>query len=230
MRRFWKTVTVESMDGCYAVLLDGRPFRLPAGRRLLVPTYALADAIADEWRGIPEKTAFDTGLLPLTRIAGTMIERVGVDREGTIATLLTFAGADLLCYRSGDDSLGRSQAEHFGPLLEMFTERYGVTVPVTSGIMPIAIQPELVTALRRALEALSDAGLAAACVEAPALGSLLLALGLVEGWITEKQALDCAFLEERAQMRRWGEDTELLDQLAVKARDVTEAQLFVKLA
>ena len=39
---------VEAADG-FAVTLDGKPIRTPAGRSLVAPTREISDAIAAEW-------------------------------------------------------------------------------------------------------------------------------------------------------------------------------------
>jgi len=51
VKRFWKDVEVSSADEGFGVMLDGRPVKTPARRTLAVPGQALAEAIADEWRG-----------------------------------------------------------------------------------------------------------------------------------------------------------------------------------
>src|SRR5690606_10818080 len=48
-KRFWKTVTVVPEGGSFAVRLDARPVKTPAKRPLLLPTRAMADAVAAEW-------------------------------------------------------------------------------------------------------------------------------------------------------------------------------------
>ena len=48
-KRFYKDVSVS--DGAfYQVLLDNRVIKTPAKRALMLPTLALADAVAGEWR------------------------------------------------------------------------------------------------------------------------------------------------------------------------------------
>ena len=48
-KRFYKAATAAPLEGGYAVLLDGRAPRTPAGARLILPTLALAELIAAEW-------------------------------------------------------------------------------------------------------------------------------------------------------------------------------------
>ncbi|WP_367159467.1 ATP12 family protein [Kozakia baliensis] len=231
VKRFWREVGVEQVEsGGFTVALDQRPIRLPGGNRLVVPSRVLAEAIADEWRAIPPGESFNAQALSLTRIAGTMIERVALHRTQVIDTLLGYGAADLLCYRSDERSIAQEQTALFDPILEVFFLRYGVKPQVTDGILPIPLDPRLEHELRADLEHFPDAALAALGVIVPVLSSLFLGMSLVNGSIDEKQALEAAFIDERAQMRRWGEDVELLDQLAVKARDVNDACRFLFLA
>ena len=51
-KRFYKDVAIKDEDGGGAsLLLDGKPVRTPGKAPLLLPTRALAEAIAEEWRG-----------------------------------------------------------------------------------------------------------------------------------------------------------------------------------
>ena len=50
MKRFYKDVSVEPADGGFRVTLDDRPIRTQGGAAQVVPTRALAEAMAEEWR------------------------------------------------------------------------------------------------------------------------------------------------------------------------------------
>ncbi len=45
-RRFWKDVLVEGAEGGHRVRLDARPLMTPAKRPLILPTLAVAEAVA----------------------------------------------------------------------------------------------------------------------------------------------------------------------------------------
>jgi chaperone required for assembly of F1-ATPase len=64
MKRFWKEVAVVREDGGWAIQLDGRPVRTPARAALVVPTEALAEAIAGEWRSVEQE--IDPPAMPVT--------------------------------------------------------------------------------------------------------------------------------------------------------------------
>ena len=93
MKRFYKTVGVEAGQGGYAVLLDGKTVLTPARGRLVVPTRALADAIA---------IAFAAPLF-MTALSGPLLkEQVGWRRWS--AVLIGFVGV-VIAVRPGQDGI-----------------------------------------------------------------------------------------------------------------------------
>ena len=112
MKRFYKDTGVEEGEDGFRVLLDGKPVRTPAKAILVVPTQALAEALAVEWAAVPEKVEINAAHLPLTRLAATGIDRVVARRADVIADTAKYAGSDLLCYRAtAPDSLVKLQQE-----------------------------------------------------------------------------------------------------------------------
>ena len=61
MKRFWKEVSVEPEGEGWTIRLDGRPIKTPARAALEVPSDALAEAIAEEWRAVGGKIDPDRG-------------------------------------------------------------------------------------------------------------------------------------------------------------------------
>ena len=60
MKRFWKAAAVSEESDGWGVALDGKPLRTPAKKPLVVPTRALAEAIAGE-RAFRAVTGVDFG-------------------------------------------------------------------------------------------------------------------------------------------------------------------------
>ena len=56
MKRFYEIATVAAADGGYQIMLDGRQLKSPAKRALTLPSAALAEAVASEWRAQGEKS------------------------------------------------------------------------------------------------------------------------------------------------------------------------------
>src|SRR5690348_6951942 len=119
MKRFYKETGVDAGDGGFRVLLDGKPMRTPSKAVLAVPTKALAEAIAAEWRAVPEDAEPRPAHLPLTRLAATGIDRVTKQRAQVIEDAAKYGGSDLLCYRATTpESLVKRQHEAWQPLLD----------------------------------------------------------------------------------------------------------------
>ena len=154
MKRFWQTATVAPDPAGHAILLDGKPMRLPGGAVLRVGPAALAAAIAAEWQEAGgakggEMSFADT---PLTRIAGTAQERIAPDPEPSIAALARYGETDLLCHRAETpESLVRRQHEGWQPWLDWAAARFGARLAVTEGVVPVAQPPEALAALAAAL-------------------------------------------------------------------------------
>ncbi|MBR0678834.1 chaperone, ATP12, partial [Roseomonas alkaliterrae] len=151
MKRFWDhAVAVTRPEGGHAVLLDGRPLRLPGGARLATRSAPLAEAIAAEWQAAGERKGGEMTMeqVPLTRLLGTAQERVAADPAPVIEGLARYAETDLLCYRGDDPRLAALQAREWQPLLDWAAAAHGAPLTVTAGLMPVAQPPASLAALR----------------------------------------------------------------------------------
>ncbi|MQR98573.1 ATP12 family protein [Gluconobacter aidae] len=221
-KRFWKAVSVVSEDGLFQPRLDGRPIRLPQGHVLAVRSSALAEAIAGEWGQIAEGAAFTPDALPLTRMAGTMIERIAPDPQAAREMLLGFGVDDGLCYCA--DGAGPVAAQVFAWL-----SGYGIHPNVTDGLMPVAQPEDYTEALGRLLAGRDDLELAALGVLAQATGSLLLALAVVRRAVSLVDAVLWANNDENEQLATWGQDDELIRSMENREKDMLDADLFLTL-
>jgi chaperone required for assembly of F1-ATPase len=213
MKRFYKTVSTETLDGGRAIRLDGRAVKTPARAELVLPTPALARAVAAEWEAQAER--IDPRSMPLTGLANAAIDRVAPDPAAFAASLAAYAGTDLLCYRADSPAeLVGSQAEAWDPLLDWAEQRYDVHFEIVEGIMHRAQPPETVARLSAALHGFGPFQLAALQPLVTISGSLLIALALAEGEIDVESAFEAAHVDELWQVRQWGED-----ELARQARE-----------
>jgi chaperone required for assembly of F1-ATPase len=207
MKRFYKDTAVDAGDGGFRVLLDGKPMRTPAKAVLVAPTRALADAIAAEWREVPEKAELNVSHLRLTRLAATGLDRVATQRERVIDDTAKYAGSDLLCYRATQPaSLVKRQHDTWQPLLDWAAERYQAPLVVVEGTTFVAQPPDAVARLREAVAAHGDLALAALYNLTHISGSLVIALAVAEGHLPADRAFAAAQLDELYQIERWGED------------------------
>jgi chaperone required for assembly of F1-ATPase len=214
VKRFWTDVTVA--DG--AIALDGRPLRTPRRQPLALPTPALAEAVAAEWRAVEETV--DPRRLPLTGLANAAIDIVTPDPAGFAAGLARYGESDLLAYRADSPvELVARQAAAWDPLLDWLRGRYDVHVEVTAGVMHRAQPAATVARLGEAVAAHDPFVLAGLSPIVTIGGSLVAALALVDGAGGPDALWDAVTLDEQWQEERWG-----VDALATQARDARRAE------
>lgn len=228
MKRFWSDVAVTEADGGFGIALDGRPLKTPARATLLVPSRALADAIAEEWRDCGEE--IDPRAMPLSGLANAAIDRVAPDPGSFSSSLARYAQADLFCYRAEyPPSLAARQAESWDPLLAWARRRFDVDFTLGTGILHFDQPPATVQRLTHALSALDPFRLAVLSPLVTIGGSLVAALGVIEGAVGIGTAIDAVSLDEQWQLEQWGADDEALAVLEARAADLCAAARFVDL-
>ncbi|CAH2603988.1 conserved protein of unknown function [Rhodovastum atsumiense] len=233
MKRFWDRAGVEAEDGQFRVVLDGRPVRLPGGASLLVPSRALAEALAAEWQLAGGARGGEMGWtdVPLTRLAGTAQERIAPDPEPVVLEIARYGETDLLCYRADrPESLVRRQQENWQPWLDWTERTYGARLRVTAGVVHVAQEPQALAALAQAVAAHDPWGLAALGIAVPALGSLVLGLALAAFRLDAATAHDLAGLDETFQEELWGRDNEAAQRRRQVGEEVALAGRFLELS
>lgn len=228
MKRFWKEVTVKPQGDGWGIELDGRQVRTPARALLAAPSEALAEAIAEEWRGVGE--SIDPRAMPLTGLANAAIDRVAVDRQAFANGLARYAEADLACYRAeGPSALISRQEQEWDKLLAWGRRRFDVDFATTSGLMHIAQPAATVERLSHAVAALDLWRLAGLSPLVTIGGSLLAALAVLENAITPQEAWEAVSTDERWQIDQWGADAEAQAALENRGRDFLAAARFLAL-
>ncbi len=223
-KRFWKAVTVEDRT----IRLDSRPLKTPARAELVLPTDALAHAIAEEWSTVEE--AIDPREMPLTGLANAAIDRIAPDPAAFAVDLGRYAESDLLCYRADHPAeLTARQGEAWDPPLDWARERYAIDFCVTAGIVHVAQPAETVRRLAAQVAARDAFHLAGLSPLVTLSGSLVLALALAEGAMTEADAWEAAELDQIWQAEHWGEDVLATIAREDKRRDFRAASRFLAL-
>jgi chaperone required for assembly of F1-ATPase len=227
-RRFYKSVSVRPEGEGFAVFLDERQLKTPAKRPLVLPTAALAEAIAEEWAG--QGDAIKPLTMPLTRLTYTALDRLAEDPSKAIDEAAAYGGTDLVCYRASHPApLVRRQAEGWQPLLEWLSRRYDVALAVTSGIMAIRQSDEALVRLKAVVAARDPLRLAALHALTTASGSLVIALAVAEGEIDAGQAFDLSHIDETVQAEQWGEDAEAAAAREAVRQDILASGRFLAL-
>jgi chaperone required for assembly of F1-ATPase len=228
VKRFWKQADAVERDGGWGVELDGKPLRTPARDLLTVPTKALAEAIASEWNEVGDK--IDPGTLPLTGLANAAVDRVAPDKEAFAKGIARYAEADLACYRAeGPSALVDRQTESWDALIGWGRRRFDVDFRTTRGIVHVDQPAATVDRLSHAVAALDPFRLAGLSPLVTISGSLLAALGVLEGTLMPDQAWDAVTVDDRWQLEQWGSDAEAEAAIDNRRRNFMAAARFLEL-
>jgi len=228
MKRFWKEVVVRPEEGGMAIHLDGRPVRTPARAALVVPSEALAQAIAEEWRSV--EGDIDPRAMPLTGLANAAIDRVAPERQAFAGGLARYAEADLACYRSEwPPDLVERQESAWDSLLAWAPRRYDVDFSTTSSLMHVPQPQATVERLAHEVGTLDAFRLAGLSPLVTIGCSLIAGLAVLEKALTADQAWTAVSVDERWQVEQWGADTEAVAALENRERDFMAAARFLEL-
>ncbi|MFC4167339.1 ATP12 family chaperone protein [Teichococcus aestuarii] len=232
MKRFWDQAAAAPAEDGFAVLLDGRPLRLPGSGPLRLPLPRLAEAVAAEWQAAGGAKGGEMSMedVPLTRVVATALDRMAADPAPSVDAIAAYGRTDLLCYHGTDARLAARQAQAWQPLLDWVALTFDAPLRVTTGVMPVPQPPEAERALHAAVAALPVLKLAALGVAVPALGSLVLGLALAHGRLDAAEACRLAFLDETFQQELWGQDREALERQQGIVKDVALAERLLDLA
>ena len=227
-KRFYKTVAVTDEAAGTSLQLDGKPVRTPGKAPLALPTRALAEAVAQEWRAQGDRV--DPATMPLTRLANSAIDGV-TGREGAVIDdIMAHAGSDLICYRAqGPRGLSEAQATHWDPVLAWAREALGAPLFLSQGIVHVAQPDGSLGRIRDKLEDRDPFSLAALHVMTALTGSALLALAVALGRLSPEQAWKAAHVDEDFQISQWGEDEEAKTRRDNRWRDFAAAAKFEQL-
>ncbi|MDP9127507.1 MAG: ATPase [Pseudomonadota bacterium] len=191
--------------GCdYAVHKSGAPLQTPGRATFVLPTSALAEAIAQEWAAPTDKVRIS---MPMTQLAATAIDITRKDRAGTLVQVQGYVASELLCYHAENPpQLVADQLKHWQPALDWLGRAFGIVLRTGPGVMPIEQGPEVFSAMRTVLHRLDDFRLTGLKFATEVSGSLVLALALAEGFYTPQQVFEAAEIDSSFQAQIWGQD------------------------
>ena len=228
-KRFWKSATVVAVDGGHTVHLDGRPVKTPSKAGLIVPTAAMAAAMAAEWDAQVELV--DPRTMPVTRCANSAIDKVRVQHADVAAMLAEYGDSDLLCYRAADpEGLVQRQAEGWDPVLEWAEKELGVRLRVAQGVMHVKQDPAALKRLREELDAFDEFALTAVHDLISLSGSLVLALAVTRNALLPEDAWTLSRIDEHWQIEQWGADEDANADEMIKRAAFLDAMRFYQLS
>jgi chaperone required for assembly of F1-ATPase len=228
MKRLYNAAEVVACGDGFSIVLDGRAVETPGRRDFIVPSAALARAVAGEWNAQSERVQPQT--MPLTSLASTAIDRIAEQREEIVLRVADYAGTDLVCYRAAHPpTLAARQQAAWQPLVDWAVLRYDAPLTVTTGVIPARQTPTTLRAFAAAVAALDDFALAALSAATAACGSLVIALALSEGRLDAEAAFAASQLDESFQIEAWGEDAEQAARRRALATEIDAAAHFLAL-
>ena len=229
MKRFYSEVTIAPHDSGWQVLLDGRALRTAGGAPQVLPTQALAELLAAEWRAQGEQ--IDPRSFPFRDMADYAIDVVQGDRAATIAKVLTYGETDTLCYWAEPDApLYQRQQDLWEPLVTGCETRLGVRFHRISGVLHQPQPPATLAALRGELERMDQFALAGLVNLASLATSLITALAALEPGADPAALFTAANAEEDWQAELWGWEWTAEELRATRAEAFRLSLEFVRAA
>ncbi len=231
IRRFYKAVTLGEVPGGFQVMLDARGVKTVGGAPQVLPSAALGEALAAEWRRQGER--IDPASLPMRDMADYAIDIVAADPEACAEGLLSYAETDTLCYRADpDEPLHARQQQVWEPLLTAFETANGVTFTRVSGVLHRPQPAGTLATLKARLTTLDPFALAGVEAMTKLAASLVTALAALDA-AQEDEALAlwrAVCLEEEWQADLWGRDWEAEERRERREADFLRACAFARLA
>jgi chaperone required for assembly of F1-ATPase len=206
-RRFWTDAEAGPCDGGFTVRLDGRPLRTPAKAAMVLPTSALAEAVAGEWRAQDREVRPLT--MPCTRAANVAIDRVAPQFAEVAAGIAAYGGSDLLCYRAEvPQALAARQAAAWDPLLAWAAGTLAAPLAVHAGVVPRPQPADSLARLAAGVTALDPFRLTALADLVALSGSLVIGLAVLRRHVAPEAAWQASRIDEDWQVEHWGDDAE----------------------
>lgn len=206
-KRFYKTSHVERTDKGFIVKLDSYTLRTPGKKPLILPSEFLAQSVSAEWDAQGDMIKPET--MPATRLLNVACERTPDNRDGLVAEVRKYAATDLLCYRETNLLiLTERQTEHWDPVLDWVRDAHSVDLAVTQGVIAVTQSDASLDKAADYAALLDDIALTLLTHFTSVFGSAVLAMALLDGFLTADKALELSRLDELYQIELWGQDEE----------------------
>lgn len=224
-KRFWKGTSVVELPTGFSVKLDERDVKTPAKADLILPTYAMAKAIAREWDAQQEE--IDPHSMPVTRAANAAIDKVSQQQKEVTDIVAAYADADLLCYRAvGPISLIERQNQAWDPLLDWAEDTFGVRLQLVEGVMHAAQNQEELKKLTADVHKMDAFALTAFHELVSLSGSFVIGLATIYKRNPPQELWQIARVDEIWQNEQWGEDEEAQEAARYKESEFVQATQF----
>lgn len=227
-KRFWTAAEAVPEGGGFTVALDARPIRTPHKSPLILPSHALAAAVAGEWDA--QTGTIDPRTMPLTRLANSAIDKVAPQFAAVAGMLAAYGETDLLCHRAdAPEDLVHRQAAAWDPLLDWAALAHGARLTPTTGVLPAAQPQEALDRLAEILDATSPFELTAIHEFVTLSGSLVIGIAQFHGIETPDALWAKSRIDEEYQIEQWGRDEEADAANQLRYRAFLDAARFLDL-
>lgn len=228
-KRFWKEATIEQTEEGFGILLDARPVKTPAKRRLVVPTQGFALKIASEWDA--QEGQINPLSMPFTQSANAAVDKVAVQHAEVADMLAAYGDSDLLCYRANrPDALIARQAAQWDPILDWAAKALDARLIARTGVMHVPQDPEALAKLRAHVHAMSPYQLTGFHDLVSLSGSLILGFAAAQHLECPNVIWDISRLDEIWQAQEWGKDDDAEAAATVKGNAFLHAKQVFDLA
>jgi chaperone required for assembly of F1-ATPase len=226
-RRSYEQADVGAGTEGFAVLLDGKPAKTPAGRLLAGPNRAVAQAMAAEWSAQGE--FIELTRMSLTRLANTIIDGIVNAPQPVADEVAKYLASDLVLYRAAEPAgLVARQVQLWDPVLAWAREALGARFTPAEGVVFVAQPEPALCAARAAIP--RDAWRIGAVHSVTSLtGSALLALALAAEQISVDATWAAAHVDEDWNMEQWGRDAAALERRALRFAELQAAAAVLRL-
>ncbi|OBX19156.1 molecular chaperone [Erythrobacter sp. QSSC1-22B] len=229
MKRFYSEVSITGETDGWTVRLDGRAIKTQGGQPQLLPTPAIAELLAAEWRDQGE--TLDPKRFVHRDLADYAIDMVARDPDPVRDNLLAYVETDTLCYRADpDEPFWRRQQQQWEPLVAGFEAREQVVLERVSGVIHRPQRPETLAALRERLGRFTPFELAALETLTSLAASLCVGLSVLDAEADAQALWDAANLEEDWQIENWGADEEAQERRVLRTGQFLAALDFARAA
>jgi ATP synthase F1 complex assembly factor 2 len=220
VQKFYKQAGVLASPKGFQVTLDSRPVHTPERQVLLLPSQALALAVAAEWE--QQEKFLNPHTMPLMQMSTRAVDMTITKlKESLLNRIVNYLASDTVCIRDSTPELQAQQEASFSPVLAHIKATYNLDLPTVTSVQLLDLPTSTLTNLLEHCESLDLFDLVALETAAAVSKSAALALALQDGFIGITEGLRLSRMEEDFQHQLSGK---------VQAHDVEEAQSLMMLA
>lgn len=228
-KRFWTDTQISALETGFTVTLDGRPVRTPAKSALVLPTRALAEAVAREWDA--QEGQIKPLEMPFTRAANAATDKVTPQHSEVADLLAAYGDSDLICYRASDPrGLVERQNRGWDPLVDWSATALKAPLQVYVGIMHEEQPQASIASLTRRVHAFDPYQLTAFHDLVSLSGSLIIGFAVTQDYAPATDLWDISRIDEIWQAEKWGHDEEAERMTALKRDAFLHAEQFFRVS